>query len=259
MAPQKSQSSSELKVLEQGNIYFVYRPKVEQTFVNSLDDVQQFYMILSPHGKSICRLITLGEKQLPSLATNGEKGWAFVEQIAVHPQELEQGLRQKTYQTQTRGERHQPTARPVAEGVYDLVRHPDDMRLVYVLELPMELGPVQKQLNLETEGIYILSVKNPETASPPSTGLQDDQQANYPQQLQKQFDERRFINTQSPDFLDYEGTELILIGSQSNPAQEPGLHQDPQPETEATAEILNNLRMRESRHPIQPLFTGEWA
>lgn len=259
MTPQKSQSPSDLEVLEQGNIYFIYRPKVEQTSVTGLDDVQQFNMVLSPHGKATCRLITLGKKQLPSLTTNGEKGWAFVEQVVAEPQVLEQGLRQETYQTKTRGERHQPAARPVAEGVYDLVRHPQDMRLVYVLELPSDLGPAQKQLNLEVEGIYILSVKNPQTASPPGTGLQDDQQAGYPQKLQQQFDEGRFINAQSPDFLDYEGTELILISSQSNPSQEPGLHQDAQPETEETAEILNNLRMRKSRHPIQPLFTGEWA
>lgn len=67
-----AQSSSDLTVLEQGNIYFVYRPKVEQTSVSGLEDVQQFNMILSPHGKSVCRLVTLDKKQLPSLATNGD-------------------------------------------------------------------------------------------------------------------------------------------------------------------------------------------
>lgn len=60
-------------------------------------------------------------------------------------------------------------------------------------------------------------------------------------------------------YLDYEGTELILISSKSNPALEPGLHQHPQSETEETAEIFNDLRMRKSRHPIEPLFTGNWT
>ncbi len=29
--------------------------------------------------------------------------------------------------------------------------------------------------------------------------------------------------------------------------------------TEEKAEILNDLRMRKSRHPIEPLFTREWC
>lgn len=45
----KAASGSQLKTLEAGNIYFIYRPKVECESVASIDDVQQFYVILGPH------------------------------------------------------------------------------------------------------------------------------------------------------------------------------------------------------------------
>jgi hypothetical protein len=255
----KTDSTSTQEVLEQGDIYFLYRPKVERELVSGLDDVQHLHVILSPHGKQSCRLITIGQKTMPSLATNGDKGWAFIERVLSAPKELERGLRSETHETKTRGTRYQPAARPVAEGVYDLVRHEDEMRLIYGIELPEELGVVQHQLNIEAGGIYILSVKNPEIFSPPNVGLRKGQQADYPEPLQEAFGERKFISPQSADFLDYEGTELILIRTQASPAQEPGLHQSPQSETEETAEIFNRLRMRKSRHPVEALLTGEWV
>ena len=35
-------------VLERGNIYFVYRPKVEHASAAGLEDIQRFFVILSP-------------------------------------------------------------------------------------------------------------------------------------------------------------------------------------------------------------------
>ncbi|WP_319423167.1 hypothetical protein [Pleurocapsa sp. FMAR1] len=52
--------------------------------------------------------------------------------------------------------------------------------------------------------------------------------------------------------------ELILIGASANIEQELGIELHPVNEIKDTAEILNDLRMRKSRHPIEPLFTGEW-
>ena len=58
--------------------------------------------------------------------------------------------------------------------------------------------------------------------------------------------------------MDYPGVELILIGASADIEAELGIELNPASETEDTAEILNDLRMRKSRHPIEPLFTGEW-
>jgi hypothetical protein len=166
------------EVLEQGDIYFLYRPKVEHELVKDRNDVQHFYMILSPHDKHIYRLIIVGQKQLPSLESSSNKGWAFVERVIAEPKELEQGLRNETYETKTQGTRHQSAARPVAEGVYDLVFHADDIRLVYAMELPQELGVAQNQLNIQKEAVYVISVKNPKVASSSNKGLRNKQQAN---------------------------------------------------------------------------------
>ena len=50
--------------------------------------------------------------------------------------------------------------------------------------------------------------------------------------------------------------ELILIRASVDISQELGIELNPSTEKD-TAEILNDLRMR-NRHPIEPLFTGEW-
>jgi hypothetical protein len=51
---------------------------------------------------------------------------------------------------------------------------------------------------------------------------------------------------------------MVLISAAADVSKELGIELDPQSETESTAEILNDLRMRKSRHPIEPLLTGEW-
>ena len=60
---------------------------------------------------------------------------------------------------------------PAGEGVYVLTRTGKTMHLAYALELPEKPGPVQKQLNIEPEASFALSIKNPEKGSPRNTGL----------------------------------------------------------------------------------------
>ncbi|MFW6296179.1 MAG: hypothetical protein ACOC04_03190 [Halothece sp.] len=255
---QKQKKEQSVEVIENGNIYFCYRPKVETQNVKGLDDVQRFYMVLRPHGKQSYRLIVLGQKQLPDVKHHGEKTWGFVDSVSDSAQQIEQELREKNYQTKTRGKREQPTARPVGEGVYDIIRHEDHTHLVYALELPEDIGPAQKALDIQPEGSYILSIKNPEKPSPQNAGLSNQQKADLPKQLQKQFEGHRFINANPPEFLDYSGIELLLISAASDVSEELGIELHPEDETEATAEIINDLRMRKSRHPIEPLLTGQW-
>lgn len=255
MAQDKQQNT---KVLERGNIYFCYTPKVECEEVNGLDDVQQFYFILAPHGKQSYRLIAIGKKRLPEVDDSNSNNWCFVESVSNDAQEIEQELRKKTYQTKTLGERVQPAARPVGEGIYAIVRHQDHTNLVYALELPEDLGEAQKAFGIKSEASYIMTIKNPEASSPKGTGLPAEEKADLPEHLQNSFEQRRFVPADPPEFLDYAGVELILIGASANIEAELGIELHPAKETEDTAEILNDLRMRKSRHPIEPLFTGEW-
>jgi hypothetical protein len=103
-------------VLERGNIYFVYRPKVEHTSTAGLEDIQRFFVILSPFGNARYRLIVIGRKKLPAIADDQERSWGFVQKVASKPEDIEDDLDRLTYSTATRGERHLSPARPAGGG-----------------------------------------------------------------------------------------------------------------------------------------------
>jgi hypothetical protein len=255
MAQERSGNAA---VIEQGNVYFLYRPKVETDEVEGLDDVQRLYMVLSPHGKARYRLIVLGRKRLPEIEGGGQRYWGFVDNVAKDPKDLRAELEEQHYRTKTRGERSVPAARPAGEGVYALVRHDGHAHLAYALELPERPGEVQEELNIEEEASYIITVKNPAQPSPRGAGLGKGRKAKFPQHLKKHFAGRRFIDPDPPELLDYEGAELVLIGAREDPEEELGFSLDAQDEDLASAEIFSDLRLRKSQHPVKPLIEGEW-
>jgi hypothetical protein len=245
-------------VLERGNIYFFYRPRVQEREAEGIEDVQRFSLVLSPHGEHHHRLLIVGRKKLPELGSDGQRAWAYVARMARTPAEIADELEQEVYSTRTRGERAQPAARPAGEGVYALARHDDHVHLAYALELPAEPGEVQRALGIQEEGSYILAVKNPAVPAPPGVGLRPPRQADFPKWLQERFGERRFIAADPPDFLNYAGAELLLIGAAEDVSEELGIRLNPQHETEHTAEMFTQLRLERTQHPVEPLFTGEW-
>ena len=246
-------------ILERGNIYFAYRPRVEQSAAGGIEDVQRFFMILSPHGRKQYRLIVIGRKRLPEIGVQHERNWGFVQKVGRRPEDVENELEAFDYSTKTRGERHLSPARPAGEGVYAIVRHGDHTHLAYALELPREPGPVQQELKIEPQASYILTVKNSEEPSPPDVGLEEEQQPQFPVDLTARFRKRRFAPADPPDFLDREGTEIILIGADEDVRGELGISLDPEHETMDTAEIFRDLHMERSKHPLEPLFQGKWV
>jgi hypothetical protein len=245
-------------VLERGNIYFVYRPKVERASAAGLEDIQRFFVILSPFDKARHRLIVIGRKKLPAIGDSHERNWGFVQKVAGEPEGIEDELDRLTYSTATRGERHLSPARPAGEGVYTIARHDDHTHLAFALELPERPGEVQEELNIPREGSYIITVKNPDVDTPPDLGLQEENRADLPQRLRDRFRGRRFIPVDPPDFLDREGAELVLIGADEDVFEELGVRLNPEHETLETAELFNDLRMERSEHPLKPLFEGRW-
>ena len=243
------------EVLERGNIYFLYRPRVEEDEVGEMDDVQRTYVALDPHGGGRMRRIVLGRKRLPDVRGGG-KTWGFIDQLTRSGREMGEGMGEETYGTKTRGTRHLPPARPAAEGVYAIVRHDDHTHLAYALELPEEPGDVQRDLRIDAEGSFILSVKNPEKPSPSHAGLRPEQKADYPRGLQERFGGRRFIPADPPELLDHEGAELLLVGAREDVEEELGIRLRPQDEEHA--EILRRLRLSRKEHPREPLLRGEW-
>lgn len=253
---QKQAGKSE--ILESGNIYFIYRPRVEQHEPKGVQDVERFYMILSPEGKKIYRMIVVGQKTMPEIHDGGERSWGFVDLVTKNAEEIQKVLRETHYGTKTRGERELPAARSAGEGVYAIVRHGDHTHLAYSLELPREPDQVQRDLKIEPEGSYIISVKNPTKGSPEGAGLRGEQKAGFPKKLMEVFRDRRFADCDPPDFLDYEGAELILIGAKEEPRKELGIQLPTEKETEQSADIFKELKLKRTEHPVAPLFEGKW-
>jgi hypothetical protein len=257
----EKKASQRTKVVEHGNIWFIYRPKVRaegepEQDVEGIGDVERFHVVLRPDGATLFRLMTIGAKRLPD-ADEHERNWGFVDLIAKSAGQVTDVLGEDHYDTKTRGERVRPAARPAGEGVYVLTLTGKTLHLAYALELPEKPGPVQKQLNIAEEASFALSIKNPEKGSPRNTGLDSVEKADYPEKLQKEFRDRRFA-TEDPRLLDYEGAQFILIGAGSDVKRDLGIDLEPEDESEATPDIFKQLRLSKGKHPIEPLLTGEW-
>jgi hypothetical protein len=246
------------KTLERGNLYFFYRPRVEEEHPEGLGDVQRMYMVLAPHGKKKYRLSVIGRKRLPDPEQKGDRVWGFIDVVETDPKRLVRQLQEVDYETKTRGMRHQPAARPAGEGVYRILRHDDHTHFAYALELPRRTGEVQKELGVDDEASYIISVKNPDAPAPPGVGLESRRHPDYPKELADRIGGRRFVDADPPGFLDYEGTEFVLIAAADDVEQELGIDLGPQRENVWTAEIFNDLRLERSKQPIEPLVEGEW-
>ncbi|HEY1942415.1 MAG TPA: hypothetical protein VGH40_09855 [Roseiarcus sp.] len=243
-------ASREEEVVERGDIFFFYRPRVEIDRVEGVGDVQRFYMVLKPNNGPF-RLTVIGRKRLPDVERH-ERTWGFVDVVTDWAREIEQELREQHYQTGTRGARTLAPARPAGEGGYAILRHGRNLHLTYELELPERPGEVQRELNIPHEGAFVLSIKNPEEPAPPGVGLREAEEAHYPEPLQEEFRGRRF-ETEDPHPLDYEGAEFVLIGAHRDPERTYGI--DVEPERD---DPLRRLAMSDREHPVEPLLKGQW-
>ncbi len=246
------------EILEKGEIYFIYAPRVQEEKVTGLAGVERFFLVMHPWKKDDYRLLVIGHKKLPPITERGEAYWAFVEDVNPSAEAIENTFDPEKYQTQTRGGRFRGPGRPAGEGVYALAKHDKHDHLVFSLELPEKLGPVQKDLNIEKQASYIISVKNPDQPTPKGVGLDEAQEARYPAPLQKEFGRRRFISADIPEFLDYIGTQILFIPAAQNYVKELGIRLEPQKETLETAEIFSDLKLEKPIHPIETLTKGKW-
>lgn len=54
-----------MEIVERGDIFFLYRPRVGETDPESLSDVQRFFVVLRPEHAKKVRLLVVGRKRLP--------------------------------------------------------------------------------------------------------------------------------------------------------------------------------------------------
>jgi Protein of unknown function (DUF2795) len=264
------EDNKESQIIEHGDIFFFYRPKVGTEEVEDIGDVQRFYMITSPedgakrHGnKDIYRLFLVGQKQLPEIiegkSTSKERSWALNVLTTTNPDDIHKELLPAEYTTETRGKRRIAAAAPAGEGKYSIVKHDGHTELAYLLELPEIPGPTQREFEIKKEASYIISVKNPEIKVPGFAAFSEEKKPRYSKHLMEKFGDRRWINVEDPELLNYENTQLLLIGARKKDVEEElGIDIDEQKETERSADIFKELKIKSEQVPLKPLLKGEF-
>jgi len=261
-------SQHQTDMLEYGDIYFFYRPKVASEEVNSIDDVRRFFMITAPEEgkqdekkKNLYRLFVIGKKSLPDIrkseARASERYWARVGGIFEDPIELTKELLSDEF-------RKGDTARPVGEGKYAIVKHQNHGELAYILELPKDPGEAQKELGIEKEASYVISVINPKIPAPagyPST----EEPPKYPEEVLKELSNTENFIPLSNDtkLIDYKNAQIILIGAREGPdiiKKEIGVeinYDKNYTQQSSSADIFTKLKVRKEQVPIRPLLEGK--
>jgi DNA-directed RNA polymerase subunit H (RpoH/RPB5) len=249
-------------ILEQGDIFFFYRPKVRSKEVKSIEDVRRFFVVLAPESngnkKNLYRLLLIGKKSLPEIreseARSSERYWARVGGIFDDPTQLTNELLSKEF-------REGDMARPVGEGKYAIVDHNNHTELAFVLELPKELGEAQKELGIEKEASYIITVINPKIPRREEYLPTTEEAPKYPESVLNDFsnDENFVPLSRNLKFIDYQNAQIILIGAREGKdtlPQELGITVENERENEHSADIFTRLRIRKDQLPIKPLVEG---
>jgi len=166
--------------------------------------------------KAINRLIVIGRKKLPDI-NNHEKAWAHIEIANTDLSVITNYLSTEKYETKTLGSRELGPARLLGKATYSIIQKFSRTFLVYVLEYPLESekgDEVHQAFNLKREASYQFAVKNPTTPNPnPYVGLPESDRVKYPEELQKVFENRKWTPVNVPELLNFEGVEMILVGS----------------------------------------------
>src|SRR4051812_26596179 len=102
----------EINVLQSGNVYFFYWPRVG----DNEKEVRHFFVVLHPQNQEKYQLLMVGKKHLP--ATEKDNYLLFLEAIKKDKNELLQSLDKKRYTTATHGERMLSLSRCVGTGKF---------------------------------------------------------------------------------------------------------------------------------------------
>ena len=268
--------NAELEILEQGDIYFFYRPKKNSQEVKGIEDVRRFFMVTSQETdrntgskksgsrnkggeNQFYRLFVIGKKSLPEIrkseARSSERYWARVGGIFEDKNELTKDLFSDEF-------RKGDAARPVGAGKYVIVRHQNHAEIAYILETPEKPGEAQQELGIEKEASYIISVINPKQPSP-SGYPSAEESPNYPEEVLKEFDKNEnFVSlTKDTKLIDYQNAQIILIGAREGKdtiSKEFGLDIGAGEEGKGkSSDIFKRLSIRKGEVPTRPLIEGK--
>lgn len=192
----KSQEREDIvpsRIVEKGIIYFFFRPKVNVTEAQGVNEVARSFLVLrpTPRGATLnegqgpleadaqCRLIVLPKKKFPT--SGKERDMAFVEKAGQSMKQLKESfIAGRSYETSTRGEREVHEAKPYAEGVYAIMKEARSSHLAYILTIPEEIGDIQRDFGLQNRGSWVVQSKNPKFPGPAYATLPKEPE--YPEQ-----------------------------------------------------------------------------
>ncbi|KAF2273949.1 tetrapyrrole biosynthesis, uroporphyrinogen III synthase [Westerdykella ornata] len=214
-------------IVEKGIIYFFARSRVGIENPESVGDLQRTYFVLRPlpaetklgqgpiPDEPANRLFALPKKTFPK--SHRDRFMAFVEKSKTSIKDLKENFFKATeYETKTSGTRRQEPVTPIAEGVYAITRTDDGTtHLAYSLTIPEDLGEVQEDLGLRSQGSFIISVKNPERPGPASARLPKGPE--FPKEIIEEFRGLAWTEVK-PKYLDYENAQILLIGENTEKA-----------------------------------------
>src|SRR5215203_5709201 len=270
---------ADVKILEQGDIFFFYRPKVSSNEIKSIDDVRRFYMVLCPEDeqkiidntnndtntkeKKVYRLFIIGKKSLPEIrkteARSSERFWAQVGGIFYDSKKLGEDLTAEEF-------RKGDAARPVGEGKYAIIEHQNHTELAFILEMPQEIGEAQKELGIQKEASYIITVINPYKPVSEGYTTAEAERPKYPKDVQNYLTktEGKFIPlSQNLTLINYQNAQIILIGAREGKdviKQEIGLDIETEEGKENlfSSDIFTKLKIRKEQVPIKPIIEGKF-
>jgi len=263
--------NSESDILEEGDIYFFYRPKKDSSEVKDIDDIRRFFMVTSSEkreGKKnkdqkkqsqFYRLFVIGKKSLPEIrkseARASERYWARVGGVFENLNDLTKELFADEF-------RKGDAARPVGAGKYIIVKHQNHSEIAYVLETPTKPGEAQEELGIEKEASFIISVINPKSPTP--QGLPSaDESPKYPDKILAEFGENEnFVSLGSDtSLIDYLNSQVILIGAREGKdviKRDLGIDID-EDKANKDSDVIKKLRLQNQNVPTKPLTEGKLA
>ena len=265
-----SKNYNETDILEEGDIYFFYRPKKNSTEVKDIDDIRRFFVVTSSEKglgsknngdkkkSQLFRLFVIGKKSLPEIrkseARASERYWARVGGIFENLNDLTNDLFSDEF-------RKGDAARPVGAGKYIIVKHQNHTELAYVLETPKKPGEAQEELGIEKEASFIVSVINPKKSAPqgfPST----EESPRYPDKILAEFGENEnFVSLGSDtSLIDYINSQVILIGAREGKdviKRDLGIDIDDDDRANKVSDVIEKLRLQTQNVPTKPLTEGK--
>jgi hypothetical protein len=190
-----------------GRIEIRYRPAIDVEEVADLVDVQELLLVLEQEDGP-ARLAEVGRKRLPR-PDDDSPNWGHVRQVADDPSAFGEVLGDWTYTTRTQGERHQSATVVAADGTWSLSRSGRSTELALDVEPRIDDDAVLDQLGIGAVDRYVLNVKNPRARG--EAGLDPEDRAAYPDELQRAFDGNRWAPADPIALLDEEGAEFLLV------------------------------------------------